>query len=624
MLQVLREKASSWVIKILLGLLVIAFAIWGINDVFLGERDPAVAKVGSIKIARSKVDEALREELNRLRPVLGNIDRDAALRTGLANQVLTRMVNRTAVNAAAADLGIVASDQMVNQNIRSDRRFQDSSGKFSRALFYQALTTANVAEGYYVSSLKNNLPAQHLDDAVTGHIPVPKTLVDPLTRFRSEERTALTVLVPPEPLDKAREPNEGELQAFYDSNKSGFMAPEYRDVSFVYLDPKELAKEVSVSDEKIAESYKQRIEEFKLRDRRKISQVVFKTEAAAKAAVAAIKAGKSLAEAAKENGTNMKVVNLGWVEKKDLFTDLARPVFALKKGQTSGVLKSPLGWHVISVEDSEKGRTKPLSEVRDQVRGHLAAEEAQNSIFALANQLEDSLAAGADIKSAAAKLNVKAVNVPALDAQGLAPNGKAVAKLPIGGNFLRTAFETRDGEISTLQETQGGGFYILAVNKVTPPKVKPLKDVRTQAVTAWKAEQQAQAALKRAEAIVARLKKGDKLEAVAKDEKLEVKKSPPFTRLTHEAQSGVPAALSEKLFDLKVGEAAMAESPKGYVVGVLASVSAGDGKEKQAVEKEVTEEIREGIAADLSQQLVQAFRQRYTIKTYPNLLRDRL
>jgi len=283
---------------------------------------------------------------------------------GLTNQVLTRLVNRTAVNVAAEDLGIIASDQMVNRNIRSDRRFQDTSGKFSRSLFYRTLSGASMAEGFYVSTLKQSLPAEHLNRAVASNIPVPKALIDPLTRFRSEQRTARTVLVPPEPLGKAREPKKEEIDTYYKANKSGFMAPEYRNVTFVHLDPAELAKEVRVAEEKIKESYKQRIDEFTLHDRRKVAQVVFRTEAAANAAVTAVKAGKSLAEVAKEKGKTLKVVKLGWVEQKDLFTDLAKPVFALKKGATSGVLKGPLRWHIVTIEDSEKGRIKPPSEVR--------------------------------------------------------------------------------------------------------------------------------------------------------------------------------------------------------------------------------------------------------------------
>jgi len=624
MLQVLREKASSWVIKILLGLLIIAFAIWGINDVFLGERDPTVAKVGSIKIPRSEVDEALRNELDRLRPMLGTITRDVADSMGLTNQVLTRLINRTVVGAAAEDLGIVASDQMVNQNIRSDPRFKDTTGKFSRSLFHQSLSNANVTEGNYVFTLKQSLPEEHLNRAITGNIPVPKALVDPLTRFRSEQRTARIVLVPPEPLGRAREPKKEEVDAYYKANKSGFMAPEYRDVTFVHLDPADLAKEIRVSEKKIKESYRERKDEFTLRDRRRVAQVVFRTKAAAATASAVINTGKTLAEAAREKGKLLKIQKLGWVEQKDLFTGIAKPVFALKKGMTSRVLKGPLGWHIITIEDSEEGRVKPLAEVREQVRAGLATSEAQTNIFKLAEELEDSLAAGADIKTAASKLNVKAINVPTIDSQGLGRDGKAVANLPIGGNFLRTASEVADGDTSTLMETQGGGYYILVVNKVTPPKIKPLKEVHGVAVMTWKAEQLAKAASKRAKAIIARLKKGDKLEAIARDEKLGVKTSPTFTRLTHEANSGVPSALANKLFALKVGDSAMAESSKGYVVGILASVNAGSGKDKTAIEKVVLNEIRQGIAADLSDQLVRTFRRRFTIKTYPDLLRDQL
>ncbi len=624
MLQVLREKASSWIIKILLGFLVVAFAIWGINDVFLGERDPAVAKVGGVKITRSNFEESYRDELNRLRQVLGNIDRETAQRMGIDRQVLDRIVNRTALNLAARDLGIVTSDHMVNKQIRSDPRFQDEKGVFDRNRFYQSLRAANVAESYFVATLKESLATDHLVQAVTANIPVPKALIDPMTRFRSEERVAKTVLVPPPPLGQAEEPKEEDVAAYYKANTQRFMAPEYREVTFVHLDPAELAKEITIPEERIKESYPQRLDEFTLRDRRKVKQVVFRTEAAATAAAALIKAGKSLAEAAKENGKPVKVVNLDWVEKSDLLTDIAGPVFALKKGEISAVLKSPLGWHIVQVEDAQQGRVKPLEEVREQVRNALAVTEAQNNIFSLANQLEDALAGGADIRSAAARINVKAHHIPALDRQGRGKDEKPIAEIPKGGNFLAVAFETEEGQNSALTETRAGGFFLLTVNKVTPPKAKPLKEVRSTAVMSWKAEQQAAKAEKRAKAILEKIRKGTPIETVAKEEKLEVKTTPPFTRLTHEAQTGVPAALAEKLFSFKPGEADMAESAKGFVVGVLVSANPTGGKDRAEIEKGTLEEVKDGISADLTDQLIDAFRGRFTIKTYPDLLKERL
>ena len=137
-------------------------------------------------------------------------------------------------------------------------------------------------------------------------------------------------------------------------------------------------------------------------------------------------------------------------------------------------------------------------------------------------------------------------------------------------------------------------------------------------------EDQSKATAKRATRIVERIKKGDKLAAIAKAERLEIKKSPPFTRLTHEAESGVPGALAEKLSALKSGEAAMAESEKGYVVGILTSISPAVGKQKSDIRKASVEEIRSGMASDLIDQLVDAFRKRTSITTYPDILKDRI
>ena len=391
------------------------------------------------------------------------------------------------------------------------------------------------------------------------------------------------------------------------------MAPEFRDVTFIHLAPELLAKEISVPEDQIKKSYDERIEEFTFPDRRKIAQVVFKSKAAAEAVAAAVKAGKSLAQAAREKDKTWKVVNLGWVEKRDLFRELAKPVFALKKGATSAPVKTGAGWHIVTVEDSEQGRDKPLSEVREALRMDIARSKALDDILTLVNDLQESLAGGVSIYSAAAKLNIKAHRLT-IDARGRGRAGKAIKNLPGGGNFLRTVSQTQEGETSPLNETQDGGFYIFIVNKVIAPALKPLKEVRDLAIIFWKAEQQAKATEKRAKGILGRLKKGNKLAAIARAEKLEIKKSAPFTRLTHEAESGIPAALAEKLFSIKSGEAAMAKSEKGYVVGVLTSVCPAVGKQKGDIQKAALEEIRSGIASDLFEQLVAAFRKRVTIR----------
>jgi len=163
---------------------------------------------------------------------------------------------------------------------------------------------------------------------------------------------------------------------------------------------------------------------------------------------------------------------------------------------------------------------------------------------------------------------------------------------------------------------------VLHVNGVTPSKVRPLDAVKDDVVAAWKADQRAHAAELRAKAILDRLKNGDKLAAVAKAEKLAVTTTPAFTRLTHDSEAKLPAALMDKLFTLKVGEAAMAEGSKGYTVAVLDEIRPPSDKEKSDTADALTDEVRQGLAGDLFQEFVGALRSRYSITVNAGVLKE--
>jgi peptidyl-prolyl cis-trans isomerase D len=350
---------------------------------------------------------------------------------------------------------------------------------------------------------------------------------------------------------------------------------------------------------------------------------VFRTESAAAEAAKQASAGKSLAEAAAVVDKNLKPVSLGWIERKDMLPELGEPVFALKKGEVSKPLKSALGWHVIAVKDAEVGRVKPFDEVKDQLRKDIATREATDAILTLTNKLEDALAAGASLDEAARQIDLRALRAEALDARGNDATGATVESLPKGGAFLRTAFETSEGQDSALTETQAGGFFILRVNKVTPPQIQPLDAVRDEVVKAARAEARAKATEVRANAILKKITSGGTIDAVAKADKLTVKTSPAFTRLTHDAESGLPASLMDQIFTLKPGEGAVAQGNDGFVVAVLVEVKEPSEKEKTETANSLRDEMRQGITGDLFQQFVASLRGRYDMTLRTGLLRER-
>ncbi|MFT5539226.1 MAG: peptidyl-prolyl cis-trans isomerase D [Alphaproteobacteria bacterium] len=622
MLQALRNQASSWVIKILLGFLILSFAVWGINDIFLGERDPVVATVGDAKLKRSTVLNAVREEIYRLQPLFGGrLDRAQASRMGIEQQVLDNLINRTAVEQGARDLGIIISDALVARRIKSDETFFNSQGQFDHAIFGLMLSQNSMNEAYYVATLKRDLASAEINRAVSAAVSTPKAMVDPLVGFRSERREAKFIKLPT--VTTVKEPTSIEVQAFYKANSQRFMAPQLRDVTWIHLDPAAMASEIRVPEDHLKQAYAERKDEFSSNERRDIEQVVFRSQAAAEAAAKAIAAGKTLTQAALENGKPLKPVSLGWVEKKDMLAQLTELVFALKKGAMSQPIKTSLGWHILRVKNIQPGKVTTYEEAREQLRKAIAQREAVDAIFGMTNKLEDSLAAGALLDEAARQSNLKARRALSLDASGRNGAGEAVDGLPKGPSFLRTVFETPDGQDSALTETQNGGFFILHVNKVTQPKVQPLNEVRSAIITAWKGDARAKATEKHAKALVEKIKGGRSFEAVAKAEKLAIKTTPAFTRLTHDAESGLPAALMDQLFKLKPGETAMAEGPGGYTVAVLTKVRDPSSKEKADTATALAEEISQGLSGDLIQQFVGALRGRYKIETKPQLLQER-
>ena len=238
MLQALRQQASSWVVKILLGLLIASFAIWGINDIFLGERDPVVAKVGGFKIVSSELNRAFRDEISRMAPLFGGqLDREKARQIGLLDRALYGLVDRAVYSLGSADLGIAISDQLIRREIREEPSFRNRRGEFDPAIFRQVINSNSMSEEGYVDTLRQGLARGYLAAAVTAHAGVPSRMLDPLYRFRNERRSAEYIKVANASVTGIGIPDEGAIARFHKSRSARFMAPEYRSVTFVNLDP---------------------------------------------------------------------------------------------------------------------------------------------------------------------------------------------------------------------------------------------------------------------------------------------------------------------------------------------------------------------------------------------------
>jgi len=230
MLQAIRSRAGSYVVKGLFALLILTFGIWGIGDIFRTRgTDTVVATVGDQSIRAEELQTALRRALEQLSARFGNaIDLQQAKQLGLVDQTLAQLIDRSLIDQEAARLKLDISDDLIRNVITANPSFRGSDGRFDRSVFGAVLAANNLTEDQYVALLRHDIPRNDLLHAVTAGAAAPQPMVDLLYQYRNEKRTADIVALPTAGAPDVGQPNEDELKAFYEKHPDLFRAPEYR------------------------------------------------------------------------------------------------------------------------------------------------------------------------------------------------------------------------------------------------------------------------------------------------------------------------------------------------------------------------------------------------------------
>jgi len=615
MLTSMRKHSQSIVVKIMAGLLVASFAVWGVEDMFtiVTSSSSAIFKVGDIEGDPTTIENEVRGEINRLSPLFGNkFGFEQAKTFGIVEMVLQRQINDSALLLGAKEFGIEISDNLVRGKIRQTSGFQGLGG-FDRNRFQQILRSNSMTEAGYIANARKQMSRAHLFDSFSSET-APRKLVESVYRYRQEKRTAETVFISDSLQQGIPDPGEGELVKLHKDQAARFTSPEYRAISVIRLEAAGLAAEISISDGEIKQAYEAREDEFTKKEFRQVKQMIFSEEKDAQKAAAALSQGNDFAKVAKEIAKmDASAIDLGKITHAHLpFPKLADVVFALRAGENSALLKSPLGWHLFRVDAIEAGGVKTLDEVRDDLRKTIAREKAVDSLYELANKLEDSLGGGATLEESARLLNLKVQKIAAVDKGGKKPDGSLIKTLP-AGDFLNIAFATDEGSESPLSETGADGYFLLRVDGVTLPALKPLKSVRAEVVQAWKDQKRAEKSEASAKVIVDRVNAGVTLAAIAAETGLEIKTTAKLLRQPENDQTGIPQALADKIFGLSKGHAALARSEAGYTVASLKEITAANPEADKAGVDALSGQLAQSLRNDVYAQLAFALRDRFGV-----------
>jgi peptidyl-prolyl cis-trans isomerase D len=614
MLQAIRSRAGSLIVKILFGLLIVSFGVWGIGDIFRNRSaDTTIATVGGQKIRAEELQTAVQTTLERLRQQTGSaIDLEQAKQIGLIGNVLDQVVSRSLLDHELNRLQLDVSDDVIRSTIFDDPTFRATDGKFNRAVFEQMLAINHMNEDQFVARLRQDLPRSHMMHAVTIGATPPPAMLDALYRYRDEKRVADIVSLPVANAPDPGQPSADELSQFYDKHQDQFRAPEYRGFTMASLVPADVAKGIEIPEDKLREQYKERADEFETPERRQVQQILAPSEAKAKEAEAALAAGTDWQEVAtKIAGQKPDTIDLGLVSKQELPEAIADTAFDLEPDKPSEPVRSSFGWHILRVLKIEPPANQSFDEAKPKLLEEMTHDEALDRVYKVANQADDALAGGAGIDDIVAKFGLNKTEIAAVDQTGHDPEGKPVAAPDAA---LQLAFATGEGQTSRVTEAEDGGAFVLRVDKVMPPKVRPLDEVKDKVTAAWQAEQRRQSIAKAADELKAAVTPETKLAAAAAAKGLTATTSPPLPR-TPGRDTAQPAQLIAELFAAKPGDVVIAANTDGAWVAQLDEVQAPEAATPDAG-KDLSLELARALRDDLSAEFAQALRRRFPVEVH--------
>jgi peptidyl-prolyl cis-trans isomerase D len=606
MLQQLRKASKSPVATVVIGVLVLAFALWGVADIFRGGADTVVADVGGTQISDIEYDLQLKNQIRGYsQQMKTELTLEQARAMGLDRTVLENSINRAALDERSRGLGLVASRATVESQFTSDPAFRGASGAFDPFLFQQALQSTGYTVAGFYEQTGEDVTRRQMITALIGGMTAPPGLTGLIYDVYNEQRTIEYLVVTPEEAGQVPEPSAADLEAFHMARGNDlFSSPEYRSFDYVTIRPDEVAKEIEVSDADLRMEYDANKAEYEVAEQRDIEQIVFPDKAAADAAAARIKTPEDFTTVARERGLSADDVKLGTFTSTAIDARLRDAAFMTADGASTQPLQGPFGWVILRVARVVPGQSRTFEEVQDQIRTNLVNQRAQARMAEVANAFEDDRAAGDTIAEAAMKHGLIVRQIVAADRNGMTPEG-GVADIPLVPDFLEQVFQIETGDESDLFMTMEGGAYAVKMNSITPPAVRPFDQVREQVREAFIADARTKLLQTRVQTLADEARKTGSLAEAARALRRTPTTSMPLRR--GQADNVVSTALSNQIFGATQGSivTGQAASGDGQVIARVASVIHPE-PDVSAMEYE---QFRQTAAQQLSETIVDTMAQ---------------
>ena len=533
LLQKIRDHAKGWFAYTIIGLLIIPFAVWGINYYFEGSGPTDAAVVGGSKITLHEFQRAYQEQRQRMQGLLG-ANLDPALLEGarLKEDVLRRLVDERVLNESARAQGFRIGDRQLHDAVVALPVFQQSGG-FNQELYERLLRNQGYTAAAFEESLRQSLATNQLRDGVAESALVTATDLEQWASLLRQERELQYVVLPLAPYVARASVDDAAIQAYFEKNKARLANPEQARIQFVELKLAEIGKSITVGEEELKTAYQDQIAKYGRPEQRSASHVLIKVPATAapdavdKAQARAnqiadeIRSGgksfdQALQQAKADPSGELEGGELGVIG-KDLFDDPAfeTALFALAKaGDVSAPVRMPTGFHLIRLDRIDPAQVKPFEEVREAVATELRQQKAENRFYEISQTLANLGYEHPDNLDAASR----ELAVPIQESDWFSRQGGA--GLTAHPKVVESAFGEevlKRGVNSEPLELEPGHVVMLRIKEHRDATPRTLEESRNEIVMLLREQQAREAIVKDVNQVKARAAQGEPLQALAKD-----------------------------------------------------------------------------------------------------------
>ncbi len=486
MLKFMRAHATSWIIKILLGLIIVVFIFWGVGSIESKKRT-VVATVGDYYITIGEFDRTYNNLLEYYTRIFGErLSPDLLKKMNIKQQVLDQLINTALIMQGVQKIGLLVSKEELRGAILQYPAFQ-RDGRFERDLYFQALRRSGLEPGAFEEMILRELTIRRMEE-LTGDTAVvlPEEEVQELYFLENERINLDFIRVSPHAFKRKAKITQGELESYYAEHREEFRTPPQVKVVYLKFSPKLYLKEAEVSPQEILEYYEMNIERYRRPKKVRVRHILFKVSPEAgpdEVAKVRKRARKVLAEARRgvdfaalarkysDDPSASKGGDLGYFSQGEMEPILEKAVFHLRKGEISNLVRTRHGLHIVKAEDVQEVKVRALEKVKGEIKSHIKNEKSKDLA---AIHAED--AAYKAKKKGELRAYAEGEGLQVRKAGPFKP-GKPLIGLGIRKKFSSIAFTLGKDEISSAFQ-DGEDYFVLQVIDRLPPQIPPLKEVK--------------------------------------------------------------------------------------------------------------------------------------------------